>query len=844
MRSAQPWNTLLWLLAVALTLPALPVGAAPAAPAADGPPALADLALPLLALAAHPSGATLDAAVASFLDRATPYASRDLVPPESIYRGLQPVCDLNGDGRPDLLVNDLQLRRSGEYNSGASTIRALDGTSGAPLWTVHNQRYATLDTPHGYSSSRPGQPNPQAPPNLAPTVDVNGDGVCDFLAYGYASSLDQIDIPPALGPDCPGFATPIVGNPSIDCVAVTIRMLDGRNGTTLWSNLLQASTLDTSEPIFGEEKTNLVLGFPTAVALALSPQGPRFLVKTTDVQYAEVDDAIGGLTSLALGGDELYYTSTTTGEHLLEGNATDGSAVWTRDFNLDPEASHTNITWVSGFQDVTGDGQPDVVMDQLFLANPRGREAVNPLTNQPLYRNGRGMRMMALDGAAGAPLWSTVVLDPGPVQTAPADEASTEILAWNLGTVIPDFTGDGHPDPVAQYLTEEFVGGTPNGRHRTHFVPVDGATGTPLWNHPQQGWGFLTNLGTGPRGPVLAAATLDVPAPTPPGGAYPEKSVRIAGLAMDGTAGWSFEAPFAQDAQASYELGLHQVHDALAPADLDGDGVRDPVTPAQYVPPAGNDQVFLATARQHFQVLSGASGRRLQDLDSWGSNGLLLPCSGPTGLTFAVGHAKRIDLERFDAQGALVWRAPVWNFQEPRSSTASLDLVALDGVCADLPGGTVYGLNMEAFSFFRRYEIVPLLGFLKTNGTPEWQMQGLASGQPKVITPAPPAPSLLEGLDQPHARFLPAGLPTAVATGGLAVLGVALGLLLAIPVAKAVRRRRRRLDPLGIALMLIVLPGMGFHDGASSAYPDVAVPAAAHVQHAAVPAQPAAPASA
>jgi outer membrane protein assembly factor BamB len=840
----------LWAtLALLLALPALPVHAEPAAaPQAQQ----ADPARAVLDLAAHPDAARLDSAVSAFLQRADgPYAARDVVPPESIYRAVDPVCDLNGDGHPDIVTNDMQLRRPGEYDRGASTVRALSGADGSGLWAEHNLQYVTLNTAHGYSNARPGQPNPQAPPNVRPTLDVNGDGVCDVLAFGYTQTLGEAPDLGNPGVPCQDVSTPLIGNPSMSCIDVVIRMLDGHDGATLWTKVMHATQADTSEGFFNSESTNVILGFPTGIVLTLTPHGPRLLVKTTDVQYAEVDDFLG-LTGLAFGGDELYATSTTTGEHLLEANATDGSTLWTRDFNLDPEASHTNITWVSGFDDITGDGEPDVVMDQLFLANPRGREAVNPLTGEALYRNGRGMRMLALDGKDGAPLWSTVVVDPGAVQVPPSDEANVEVLAWNFGSIVPDFTGDGHPDPVAQYMTEEFVGGTPNGRHRTHFVPLDGLTGTPLWNHPQQGWGFLTNLGPGPRGPLLAAATLDVPAPTPSGAAYGAKSVRIMGLGPDGTPTWTFEAPFAQDSSSSYEIGLHQIHDVLAPADLDGDGVRDPVTPAQYERPAGPDQVFLATARQHFQVLSGATGKRLQDLDSWGSNGLLLPCSGRE-LTFAVGHAKRIDLERFDAAtGALRWRVPIWSFAEPRSSTASLDLVALDGVCADVGNRTAYGVNLEAFSFFRRYEIIPLLGMVDGQGAPQWQLQGVGTEQPRTLDPAPPAPSLLETLAHPAARFLSPGMPTVLAAVALGAIGVGAGLLLSKPVAGIARRRRRRLDPLGIALMLILVPGAAVGDHGLAAHgtglPDLAaggptVPAATHAAPAATPEASAPPAN-
>src|SRR4029078_12826801 len=104
---------------------------------------------------------------------------------------------------------------------------------------------------------------------------------------------------------------------------------------------------------------------------------------------------------------------------------------------------------------------------------------------------------------------------------------------------------------VHQCPGEEVVGATTAGKPRTHCVPLQGVDGKALWDHPQQGWGYLDVLGSNAKGGVLAIGTLDLP-PRQPGGRYPPKGIRITGVsAADGTPRWNFETPFPQDAASS-----------------------------------------------------------------------------------------------------------------------------------------------------------------------------------------------------------------------------------------------------------------------------------------------------
>lgn len=830
------------LLALALAfLAAMPVdaqtGAASAAAAVAPAPVtlrldptdLADGLLSLPRLTPEEQGAAL---FETFNLRPDPGLAYYVLPPGTVYHAVEPVCDLDGDGTDDLLTNELALRRNGRFDSGGSYIRALSGTNGTQLWSADNLVYANMGLPGAYGTYRAGQSNPQRPPNVQALPDVNGDGACDVFAYG----LDQVD-----------FITPIlIGSPSLTYYQVTLRVLSGKDGTDLWSQVVSSANADYSMPLFGYWTGNLILGFPTGLELFDSPSGKRFVLKTTDFAYDYTEDPLGVTNPLG-GGDPVYVTNLLTAEHILVGNVADGSTVWSRDFGTDlacalqmtptpgaadpecalgsastPEsaapsqADRVNVTWISGVGDLDGDLEPDVVLDQMMLNNPHTSKVTDPITGEQVFEYGRGMRMMALSGADGGDLWSSIILDTVPVQTRPPNEDNLEILGWTLGRVLPDADGDGRAEPLAQYLTEEFVGGTPNGRHKTHFIRL-APDGTPMWDHPQQGWGHLAHLSAD----RIATATLDVPDGLAQAeGRFPQKALRVAGLdAATGSPAWTYEERYSLDSQSTYEVGLQQIEHVLAPFDLDGDGTLDVVTPSRYGQPAGRDQVFIATSRQSFQVLDGHDGKVASTLDTWGPSGLLLPCVDGDVLTFAVGHSRRMDLVRIDAAtGETVARRAVFSFTEERSGLVGMDLMSYDGGCAIDGDRLTYALNLEAFSFYRRYEIIPIVGVLGTDGTPAWRT-------PEMTAEEPPTPSLLEIYSEAP-PLLAAGLPFVGAVVLAVLLGLGLGGLLGVPTGKWLAARKRRFDPLGLALVLLVVPPMAVDDAAVGPA-EVAVPESA-----------------
>ena len=370
------------LLIALPTLVALLAGALPATGQATqettSPPAAgqSDLAHRLLDLGSLQDDAfSLDALNLYSQHADGPTLSYYMVEPESIFRNAEPVCDLDGDGARDLVSNDMQLRRNGRFDSGFSTLRALSGADGHELWQQDNQLYYNIALANAYSAFRPGQPNPVAPPNMVPMVDVNGDGVCDVLAYGFDGNTIISEVP-------------IFGGVSVTIVTVTVRALSGKDGGALWTLPIAAQDIEVTDPIYGTVDSRTIRNFPTGFLLVDGADGPRLVVKTTDLEYEYAND-FTQLSAPLVDGDMLWATAVSSGEHVNVIDANDGTAIWTRDYPISPDADNVNMTWISGVQDVTGDGTADVVLDQFTLTNPRGSEVTDPTSDNDLFRYGR-----------------------------------------------------------------------------------------------------------------------------------------------------------------------------------------------------------------------------------------------------------------------------------------------------------------------------------------------------------------------------------------------------------------------------------------------------------------------
>jgi hypothetical protein len=213
-----------------------------------------------------------------------------------------------------------------------------------------------------------------------------------------------------------------------------------------------------------------------------------------------------------------------------------------------------------------------------------------------------------------------------------------------------------------------------------------------------------------------------------------------------------------------------QYLEALAPADHDGDGVKDLLTPNQYLRPSGENQTLLSTAKSTYQVLSGADGRLLHTETVWGSNSLALGCRASANeLTVLSGHARRLDLIRLDVKtGEEVWRQPVYNDARIQSASYGADLIGLHVRCTEGEGEdnrTFFAINMFRISPDRGFEVQPIFGYVWGNGTIAWVAPSLN-----------PDPGILNFLDLlPKAPPVATATENAVVTLGPVLLGLATG---------------------------------------------------------------------
>ncbi|HUR62254.1 MAG TPA: hypothetical protein VM286_07840 [Candidatus Thermoplasmatota archaeon] len=733
-------------------------------------------------------------------------AVASLGPPVQMYVDSYPICDLDKDGRNEIaqmLYNVATMRPQ---------LRVVDGATGTTEWIAAQSYWYPLRYNRQILHDRPGDPQPdrshQRAQDFATAPDLNGDGTCDlvFFTWAFDGVLNLVGIPD-----------------------VTLQAVDSQQAfKVIWSQNFQGLSFSYGDPLQTCTQTE-VQNFPSGFLPFMSPTGPQFAFQTSDIRATYCQDPLGltGVLNLVGTRGRVYLQNLWVTEHIQLHNTSTGATYWQRDLAYSEQGKRTNITWVTAVGDVVGDAEPELLLDQMWITNPRGTQTNNPVDGSPLFRFGKGMDVLALAGehrGTGATAWTAVIWDDGVARVnPPQQEQSFEEMVWTDLQVLPDLTGDHRADPVALVLTLEGAESTTsNGNFRTHFVPLDGATGALLWGNDVkfQGWGFIASLQPGNATDLLGIGTVDLPDParadcTPTMDSscgetgFPLKQVRLAALkAKDGSPLWTYQDSFAQDSYVSYDLALQQYHDALAPLDLNHDGILDPITPSQYVGAKDGTQLLLSTAKSAFDVLDGATGSRLLRFEVFGSNGYVLPCA-EGAYTLASGYAQHLEVSRILPNGTLAWSMPTWVDPSATSATYGMDMTFLSGRCLDMPDGrTMVGLNAGLASFRRGLETLPMYGFPHAEGAepqPTFTQQG-----PKLATASAMragdavwfVPNVLERkalIEEALALLRPAPPPTlgqrlgwglTPAIPGL-MLGVSFGLVRnrKVPVARVPKRK-------------------------------------------------------
>lgn len=628
------------------------------------------------------------------------------------FRFAYPIDDINGDGVPDTVVNSWNLLTLD------STVSAVSGTDGTPIWEKPNLMYIPLWL-------RRGDPFPQPTDNFATTKDVNGDNVGDLLLFGFQYTV--IDVPPAPLPWCV----------RIILLDGTYRMMSGKEGSDIWV-----------EPYAGEivisrctdPQTVTYLNFPTGLLYFDGPKGPRVAYKTTDIQIEVVFDPTCYAGCVI--GWWVRDTRVTEHIHLLDA-AKNIPHIWDRDILPTENPEHAAFWWFTGAGQLDAAGDLDLVLDGWYFHNPQFSEIYDPITGNPIVTYGRGMVMQALNGDDGKDLWKTTVFVEPPVGVnPPAAEEPYPVLIWTGGQLLEDMTGDGAPEPVGLYLTADVTSpSTVNGIFRTNFAPLNGKDGQKLWPQDQKyiGWGFAANLNPpGTTVPYLSISTVDIPTAPPPGGRFPPKDVHQAVLNIkDGTPAWSLSQRYSQDSYVVWHMTLDQFMHSQAPYDWNKDGIRDLVTPSQYIKPSGAEQTLLSTATHTYQILSGADGEVQRTFKLWGSLGQIVSCGAYEGnLTIATGHSRRIDYWRFDGStGESLWRQPIYNDPKLRPATAGVDLIFFNARCMATPDTRVLAnLNMWTYAIgtgFYGHTLHAIYGDLKhETGLIDWLVPALEGNPP------------------------------------------------------------------------------------------------------------------
>ena len=607
-----------------------------------------------------------------------------LGPPLLVYRDATAFCDTNGDGHAEVLVNDYSLVTS------RPSVRLLDGRTGDEIYVEAQQFWFAGFVPQDTRAADPVPLREQAPRNLQPFRDLDGDGVCDFFTHSFTTTGDL-----AVAVLIQGTLTAHRG---------------GAPASVIWQAGYDGIYVAASLP-FSIVQCIELQGFPTGMLAFDSPVGPRLLFKTSDLHgctatVPDPTDLIG----------EVRPRNDWSADHLTLYNGSTGAVLWTRDLDFSTSANRTNFTWISGVGQLDASTPEfEVVLDQMWVANPRSnQERDNPTDGSPLFRNGRGMDMLALRGDTGLTLWATPIWDDLAARVnPPQQEEDFEEMRQTHGYVIGDLNGDGLDEAMALVLAQEGKAATTvNGAYRTHFVPLDGADGERLWGTVRyQGWGHAQAL-HGPDGTLVGIGTMDVPTEVPLQARFPPKDLRLAVLdANDGTPRWTYADQFPQDSYLGYDLALQQYRNSLSVGDVDGDGWPDLITPGRYVQPGAGQQVLLSQSTQRFDVHSTMTGKTVASLTAFGSNGIALPCGDAVAVVGGnPGHleAHAYALPRLRES----WEAVLFLDPSPVSATAGLDMTFLQARCQQTADNrTFVAANAGLYSQKRGNEIIAPLGY-------------------------------------------------------------------------------------------------------------------------------------
>lgn len=644
----------------ALMLFALATGAAAATPL--GPGANVGLNDPLLEGSLAPAGETSGDPPLPLLG-STPISrsALDAAPPPtsgSGYRFVTATDDLNRDSTADFFVS--------EYVPGAETtsVAAVSGKDGTTkLWSHDNGRRVDFQP-------RPGAPNHDPPTTHVIVPDADHDNLHDVVVYSFEDHGAAFE--------------------------GTLSLLSGKDGSEQWSVPI-LGTRQSTGPV------NQIVNLPTGWTAYASGNGVRVAYKTTDITYVfKRTPQEGDPPDPSPGQGDV--TMVTEHVHLLD--ATDGGKEkWHR--ILLPTTDRALYSWITGPAELDGDDEPDLVLDQWMIHNPQSDKIYDPITGDPLFVPGWGMRMKALHGNNGEDLWDVLIYEQPIRFQPPMTEEPFPILQWTHGQVLADVTGDGVPEPMALYkMNDSVMPGTVNGLFRTHFVLLEGKTGDVLFDVARIGWGFATSLSPpGASAPYVVLGTVDGYHKAPEfdmgngqtASKFPRKEVHLSVVhATKGTPLWDWNQRYFEDSYLAYDVALRQVLHNIAPYDWDEDGVRDLLTPAQYKS-FGRAQGTLYTKQHKYTILSGATGEVLRTFDAWGGVGQVLQCDeyGPE-VTLANGLSRRMEVSRINgATGDTLWRKTVYFDAEHADPRIGVGLSYFSPSCSRGLQDLFFSLNLE-----------------------------------------------------------------------------------------------------------------------------------------------------